>query len=142
MNRYRFRLEPVLRVRRIEQDTAQAGVVAARRDFDAAESDLHRSVDRYRARPETHGPSSAAAWLAGRAGTELTAATVIAAGTRRELAAGRVAEQQEALQAARRRVAALERLDERRREEHALAAQREEATDVDELVTSRHGRTP
>jgi len=42
--------------------------------------------------------------------------------------------------AARQRVAALERLEERRREEHAVEARRAEDRLVDDLVVARHAR--
>src|SRR5207247_9557935 len=42
--------------------------------------------------------------------------------------------------AARRKVAALERLEERRREEHAVEVRRAEDRLVDDLVVARHGR--
>ncbi len=40
---------------------------------------------------------------------------------------------------AARRVTVLERLDERRRAEHADDERRAEVTEVDDLVTARHG---
>jgi flagellar export protein FliJ len=42
--------------------------------------------------------------------------------------------------ATQRRVAALERLEERRREEHALHARRDEDRLVDDIVVARYGR--
>lgn len=142
MNRYHFRLEPVLRVRRIEQDSARAAMVAAGRELDDAEGVLHRSFERYESLPGTAGGQPATSWMAQRTRSGHTAASVVAAGVSRELAAARVDVQRDEVRAARRRVAALERLDERRRDEHALEAQREEAAEVDELVTTRHGRKP
>ena len=141
MKRYRFRLEPVLRVRRIEQDTVQGQLAAARRDLADADAALLDAVDRYRAAPQPAGAQSVAAWLAVRTRAELTAATVMDVGSRRELAASQVDEQRSALHDARRRVVALERLDERRRFEHDVEARRAEDAEVDELVTNRFGRT-
>lgn len=142
MKRYRFRLEPVLRVRRIEQDTVQGRLAVAHRDLADAEATLLDAVDRYRSAPQPVGAQSAATWLAGRTRAELTAATVMDVGSRREHAAAQVEEQRSALHDARRRVVALERLDERRRSEHDLEARRDEDAEVDELVTNRFGRTP
>ena len=88
------------------------------------------------------GPQSGTAWLAKRTSLQLSAASVVAAGTGREWAARRVAGEQAALHRAAMRVAALERLDERRRDEHARAERRHEDAEIDELVTTRHGRTP
>lgn len=141
MNRYRFRLEPVLRVRRIEQDAARAAMAAADRDVDAADAALAASIDRYESLPVAEGGRPAAAWLTQRTLAGHTAASVVADGIGREVAAARLAGQRDAVRAARRRVAALERLDERRRGEHDVAARREEDLEVDELVTTRFGRT-
>lgn len=141
MKRYQFRLEPVLRVRRIEQDTVQTAVAAAHRALGEALETLQASVARYDSRPAAAGARPAPAWLAERTIVGLTAASVVAAGVAREVAAAGLEERRAALHAARRRVTALERLDERRRDEHALQTQRDEAVEVDELVTARHGRT-
>lgn len=141
MRRYEFRMEPVLRVRRIEQDSAQAHLAAARRDLGAAEEALHDAIERYRSIPQTDGPRPATAWLAHRSGIERTAATVVAVGAQRAHAASQEAERLAALHDARRRVVALERLDERRRAEHVLELRRAEDSEIDELVTSRWGRT-
>lgn len=142
MRRYRFPLEPVLRVRRIQEDAAHAAMVAARHDLDDAERVLHGSMARYRNRPQPSGPQPGVAWLAGRCSLELSAASVVAAGTGRELAARRMAHEQDGLREAAMRVAALERLDEHRRDEHARDERRDEDAEIDELVTNRHGRTP
>lgn len=142
MKRYRFRLEPVLRVRRIEQDTVQGRLAVAYRDLADAEAALLDAVDRYRSAPQPVGAQSVATWLAGRTRAELTAATVMDVGSRREHAALQVEEERSVLHDARRRVVALERLDERRRSEHHLEARRDEDAEVDELVTNRFGRTP
>lgn len=140
MKRYRFRLDPVLRVRRVEQDAAQAGMAAAQRDLTEAEEALVRSVARYQQVAAPPPAQAATAWLASRGRVGLVAATVVAAGTGRETAAMQAADRRAALQEARQRVSALERLDERRREEHALAARRDEDAQIDDLVTGRHGR--
>lgn len=142
MNRYHFRLEPVLRVRRIQQDAARAAMAAARRDVDVAEVALDESMGRYESLPSADAGRPAADWLAQRTRSGHTAATVVAHGIDREVAVERLDAQREAVRDARRRVAALERLDERRRDEHHAEARREESLEVDELVTTRFGRTP
>lgn len=142
MKRYRFRLDPVLRVRRIEQDTAQALLADAHRQLADADAALLAAVDRYQSAPPSAGAQPAATWMARRTNVSLTAATVMAVGSQRERAESDVDEQRSALHAARRRVVALERLDERRHVEHDVEARREEDVEVDELVTGRWGRTP
>lgn len=141
MKRYRFPLEPVLRVRRIEQDTAQGQLASARRELAAAEATLLDAIDRYQSAPGSTGAVPTTTWLAQRTTAQLTAATVIAVGGDRERAAAHADEQRDALHAARRRVVALERLDERRRLEHGVELRRVEDAEADELVTSRWGRT-
>ena len=140
MKRYRFRLEQVLRVRKIQEDQARAAVVEARVQADQAAAALLRRVEDYDA--HSHGAvgmsaASAAGFLATRALHDLKAQAVLSA---RETEAGaqdvvgaRLAEWSEAA----RRVSALERLDERRREEYELELRRDEDAQVDDLVVSR-----
>lgn len=141
MKRYRFPLDTVLRVRQIEQDIARAGLVDAQQTSTSADAELHQTVDRYRSLPTGTGSESAQRWLARRSVGQLTAASVMAAGTNSEHARLLVDERRAALRAARMRTSALERLDERHRDEHDLESRRAEERDVDELVTARHGRT-
>lgn len=138
MRRYRFALDPVLRVRRIQQDSAQALVAAARAGYEQADGVLDHAVERYAARCEPAGVATTGQWLASRTGAELAAASVVAAGAEREAARLQMEEQLDALRQTRMRVTALERLDERRREEHAVESRRAEEAEVDELVTARH----
>lgn len=138
MKRYRFDLDAVLRVRRIQQDAAQALLMSARLGYEGSEVVLDQAVERYRVRSQATGPATAAQWRAGRTDAELTAASVMAAGVAREVARTQMEEHRDALREARMRVTALERLDERRRDEHALESRRAEEAEVDELVTARH----
>lgn len=140
MRRYRFRLEAVLRVRHVQEEaargrlaTATAAAHAALEGLDVARSNLAALVTQ-------PAPRDAAAW-AGRREVVLTGAREMSAATA-HVAATRADQglRQVELAAARTRVRALERLDERRREEHALAADREAGLVVDDLVTSRFTR--
>ena len=140
MKRYRFPLEPVLRVRLIEQDAARAALVAAHHGFRVADDARHRTVARYRALPVDAGAETTDRWLARRTASHRTAACVVAAEADTEAARARMDDQRSALQQARMRTSALERLDGRRREEHELESRRAEDAEVDELVTARHGR--
>lgn len=138
MKRYRFDLDPVLRVRRIQQDAAQAQVIAARLGYEGAGSVLDQAVERYQVASAPAGAVTTDQWLVVRTGAELTAASVMAAGAARELARIKMEDDLHALRESRMRVTALERLDERRRDEHAIESRRAEEAEVDELVTARH----
>ena len=140
MKRYKFRLDTVLRVRRVEEDRAIAALADARRKLEAAEQTLQDTLDRYSTVPAASGPMSVIDLLRARAHQELVAASVVHAGTQRLHAEAVVDVQRDAWSAAAQRVAALERLDERRRGEHALEAQRQETIEVDDMVVARAGR--
>ena len=140
MKRYKFRLDTVLRVRRVEEDRAIAALADARRKLEAAEQALQDTLDRYSTVPAASGPMTVIDLLRARAHQELVAASVVHAGTERLRAEAVVDVQRDAWSAAAQRVAALERLDERRREEHALEAQRQETIEVDDMVVARAAR--
>jgi flagellar FliJ protein len=140
VKRYRFRLEAVLRVRRLQEDVARAALAeaaAAVARAEGAEQCARAWLDALRSAPVPREP---AAWDAHRA-VQLAAADELAA-RGAELAAQRAAQRARQLELAdaRTRVRALERLDERRRAEHAREAARQEERGADDLVTSRFGR--
>ena len=141
MKRYTFRLDTVLRVRRVEEDRAVAALADARRQLDAAERALEDTLDRYGAMPAPSGTVALHELLQARARQELVAASVVHAGTQRLRAESIVDLQRAEWSAAAQRVAALERLDERRRAEHALEAQRQETIEVDDMVVARAARS-
>lgn len=140
MKRYTFSLDTVLRVRRVEEDRAIAALADARRKLDAAEQTLQRSLDRYGVVPQATGALPLPDLLRARAHQDLVAASVVHAGTERLRAEVTVDLQRDEWSAAAQRVAALERLDERRRHEHAIEAQRQETIEVDDMVVARAGR--
>jgi hypothetical protein len=108
----------------------------ANRQVAAAEA----TEDRSRAHYEDVITADGVTFLVHRQRSELAAGTLI--GSRRSLADARAAvtKAMEGYVAAARSVSVLEHLDERQRQEHDEAAQRQEANEVDELVTARHGR--
>jgi len=140
VKRYRFRLESVLRVRRLQEDVARAALAEATTAVAAAGAAQARAaewLDGLRAEP---APDSAPAWEAARV-VQLAAAEELAA--RGDELDGARAEQRSrraVLAEARTRVRALERLDERRRAEHEREVARQDERAADDLVTSRHGR--
>ena len=141
MKRYEFRMAKVLRVRRLQEDAARAAVAAARAAENAAIETLEASKAHYAALPagETAAPTSD--FLSLRARGEWRGQAVVQADGRRQMAADGTSFALDGWQLANRRVTALERLDERRRDEYGVLVRRDEDATVDEIVTSRARRT-
>ena len=140
MKRFRFRLEHVLRVRRVQEDIARGALMAAQHA-------ARESADRLNARIEEYGavarPTGAQSYdsfnrMQSRLDNAAGAITVARADYRQmlELVEARRAE----WTAASQRVAALERLETRRRDEHAIEVRRDEDRLVDDLVVARYAR--
>lgn len=140
MKRYRFALEGVLRVRRIEQDHARLAVADAMRQVAVASAALDERLDHYDDLPAAAGAQTVGQFMADRLRRDLAAASVVQAGVARLVAVAVEDERRTFLHEAHTRVAALERLDDRRRDEHAVEAGREEAKIVDDIVTGRYAR--
>jgi flagellar FliJ protein len=141
MRRYRFRLEPVLRVRRIEEDRARGAYAAAQRaEDDQARRSQAAAVAYEHAVATPPAASDANGFLRQMQHRAAMAEQVVA--ERNRLAAARVAVEQARLvwADAKAKVGALERLDERKRAEHAAEAVKADDAATDELVTARHGR--
>jgi len=136
MKRYQFNLEAVHRARQVQQDLAQAELRQAQLAARAAEATLAQSLGHYAEvrseRPATFTADRERATLAAQAAIEAREALDRA----RRLAQAAMDE----YVSASRQVTVLERLDERLREEHALASQRVEGAVSDELAASRHLR--
>ena len=137
MRRYRFRLDSVLRVRRVQEDVARGAL--ARADAEVAASQAALSVARDWFAELEHRPVSAqpAAWAARRTLVLRAADEIDARVGDVDVAAAARHDRQVELSDARRRVRALEKLDDRRREEHRVEAARQDERVVDDLVTSR-----
>ena len=139
MKRYRFRLEPVLRVRRNEQDVARGAVLAARAAVACEAAALDEQDRAYAAALAAQGSRSAADFVSEQAHRSALANAVLDQRRRLALAEQGVATASAAWTAAATRVGALERLDERARAEHTARASRENELSVDDLVVSRRG---
>jgi hypothetical protein len=141
VKRYKFPLEHALRVRRVQEQLAKADLLGANRRLAEAERTVADQLDRYRSAPEPAAGVPTAAFLTDRARRRAAAATVMAAGIQRQAAAEAAAARMAAWSAAARAVSALERLDGRRRREHAVLAAREDERLVDDVVVSRARRS-
>jgi flagellar export protein FliJ len=139
MRRYRFRLEPVLRVRRQEQDAARAAVLAATARTDAEAEALAERDRAYAAGAADLAPRSAADFVHAQAHRAALGRAVLEQRRRLASADEHLAQTRAGWTAAATRVGALERLDARQRAEHAARALREEEMVVDDLVVSRFG---
>jgi len=140
MKRYTFRLEQVLRVRRLEEEQARASLLAANAELNAAGERLRDRTERYHTMVAPTGPSQLTEFLAWRARRQAAATALTDAGRAVDTATGQAAKARDGWTAAAAKVTALERRDERHRAEHAAAAAREFDQEIDDLVTSRHGR--
>ena len=140
MKRYRFRLDPVLRVRRNEEDLARAAVLAAQAVVAAELEQLSRRDAAYAQAHKPSGPVPAADFLYVQAHRKALAAAVLDQRKRVQQAEHGAEGARQAWTAAAARVGALERLDERSRAEHDVRTLREEELTVDDLVVARFGR--
>ena len=140
MKKYKFRLAQVQRVRQIEEDRARAAVLTAQAEVRRVEVERDRRMREYAANSMTVGLATRAAHLAERTMLELRADRIVRTEEDLVHASERAAERLAEWAAAAQRVQALERLDERRREEYAIELQREEDRVIDDLVTGRFGR--
>jgi flagellar FliJ protein len=140
MKQFRFRLEQVLRVRRIQEDRERAALMVANRNArEAAQRVEDRLVD-YGARPRPSGPQTIDEFERSLFLLDTAAGAVTVARTEHRSALEVVDERRTAWSAARMRVHALERLEERRRAEHEIEMRRAEDRLVDDLVVARHAR--
>jgi flagellar export protein FliJ len=140
LKRFRFRLEQVLRVRRLQEDIARGALMHASREARTAADAVNARVAEYTTAARPGGTQSYDTFnrMQSRLDNAAGAITIARAGYRQALDV--VQDRRAEWAAARQRVAALERLEERRREEHAVEARRAEDRLVDDLVVARHAR--
>lgn len=137
MKRYRFRLDSVLRVRRIQEERARAELLSANQGVVAAQRHLGQRIAHLEELPKSAKIASTPAFLANQARLASIASSISMARAAREVAEHAADERRVAWHVTARRVEGLERLDERDRTEHALEAQRAADQEVDDLVVSR-----
>ena len=137
MKRYEFRMAKVLRVRQIQEEAARAGVAVAQAAQRRAELALEASQEHYRGLGTPATAQDAAAFLALREQASHRATAVRLADGNRQVAADATVTAVATWQDSNRRVDALERLDERRREEYGIELRRDEDATVDEIVVAR-----
>jgi flagellar export protein FliJ len=140
MKRFRFRLDQVLHVRRVQEDQARFALLTANRDAHVAATRVDERLADYAQRRIPLGPQPYAEFERAVFLLDSGAAAVGTARTAHREALAVVETRRADWTDARRRVAALERLEDRRRAEHAIEVQRAEDQLVDDLVVARHAR--
>lgn len=132
MKRYRFALETVLRVRRIQEEAAGFALAHANRDLQRAVLDHRVALARYESLQLGHGQQDLDSFRRDRDKAERFAGAVESAWTAVQAATDEVAARHSVWSVAAQRVAALEHLDERRRAEWLVEEQRAEMAAIDE----------
>jgi flagellar export protein FliJ len=140
MKRFRFRLDQVLHVRRVQEDRARAELLTANRDAHLAAARVDQRLADYNERTLPLGPQTFADFERAVFLLDAGAASVETARASHRDAVTVVEARRVDWTDARRKVAALERLEARRRAEHAVEVQRAEDQLVDDLVVARHAR--
>lgn len=142
MKKYSFRLNNVLRIRRIEESVAKSELAKANNEVQNAIAAVEQRVADYEASLTATAMtrSTVDSFMRTRYFNELSSKAVIAAKVARNSAAAEAAIKRAAFTESARKVKALDRLDERAREDYALEAQREADRELDDLVTSRFPR--
>ena len=141
MKRYRFRLEPVLRVRRTEEEAARGQLVAANAAVARQEQLLVERERAYEITLKSSGILPTADFLFEQSSRSAHAAAVLEQRQRVREAPDDAARARGVWSGAAARDGALERLDERQRDEHRAAARKEDELTTDELVVSRYARS-
>jgi len=141
MRKYRFQLEPVLRVRTTQEDLARAALAQANHRVASADAVLAARLSHYSSMAMASGMRSQSDFMRSRFSHEMAARSVRDAEAARRQAAEEAAARREAWTQAAKEVSVLERLDERRRAEHALEAARQADAEVDDIVVGRFART-
>jgi flagellar export protein FliJ len=135
--RFRFRLETVLRVRRVQEEQARARVMVANRAVALAAAEVDDRMQRYTALPRPTGVQSYADAEAALFRLDAGAGAVEWAHGEHTRAVEHANEELAQWTEAEQRVRALERLHDRAREEHATEVRRAEDRLTDELTTTR-----
>jgi flagellar FliJ protein len=140
VKRFRFRLETVLRVRRLQEDRARAELLTANRAAHIAATRVEDRLTDYRSRSMPAGTNTYEDFERGLFLLDAAAGAVDVARLAHRDALDVVDDRRADWSGARRRVAALERLEARRRAEHDFEMRRAEDQLVDDLVVARHSR--
>lgn len=141
MKKYRFPLERLERVREAQLSQARADLAAANAQVAAAEAARRRALEQLSATSEVPGgrlsPEDFPGWLASRRAAHQG---LVVAGEALELARDVREGALGVWQERRQDHEVLTRLDGRRREQWLVEVRRDEALQLDEFASQRHGR--
>jgi len=140
LKRFRFRLEPVLRVRRIQEDQARARLLSANVVLHQTGQAVDARIARYQELDRPAGLQVEPDFERIVHTLDNAAGAIDTARERHLEARAVVAQRRAEWSDASMRVAALERLEARQRAEWATEVQRDEDRTVDDLVVSRFAR--
>lgn len=141
MKGYSFRLGTVLRVRRVEALLARQRVGTAARVLATAVGREREMTETYQAGIRLSGELDGTAFVAAQESGERFAGMLASAVAARTTLEDRLAAERFEAVRAERRVAVLERLDERRRREWLVAVQREDVAVLDDYATVRAAKS-
>jgi flagellar protein FliJ len=140
LKKFQFRLQSVLRVRRVQEDLARARLLTAHSAARAAERAVDARIARYYELDRPAGVQLEPVFARTLAHLDHAADAIDVAREQQIEALALVAARRAEWSEASMRVAALERLEDRQRAEHAVEVQRDEDRLTDDLVVSRHSR--
>jgi flagellar export protein FliJ len=140
LKRFRFRLATVLRVRRLQEEQAEGALLLANAQARTAAHRVTTAVDAYASAERPRGSQSHAEFELSRFRFERAAESVDVARAGHHDALETVETRRSEWSDAHKRVAVLERLEARRREEHEAEVRRQEERLVEDLVATRHAR--
>jgi flagellar export protein FliJ len=141
VKRYRFRLEQVLRVRRMQEEAARGHLLAATAEVAEQQEQLAARTDAYEKLLMPSDVLPCADFLLEQSRRAGFAAALLEQRHRVRSAQEQVDRARTAWSETAARVGALERLDARQRSEHQAESQKEDELTTDELVVARHGRS-
>jgi hypothetical protein len=137
MKAYTFRLGTVLRIRGVESLLARQQVGVAGRALGAASGRERSAIETYEATARPPGELEGSGFVAARERGERLASVMLSATAARAAHERDLWAQRRAALGAERRVAVLERLDDRRRREWFVAVQHEDVAILDDFATVR-----
>ena len=138
MKAYRFRLERVRQMRRAQESVARTELAAANHMLRKSIESRDRLSVEYAEMPKGTGMQDYGDYVRERHQLELAERAVALADQEVGIAASNVATSQFHWIDAKRRVAVLDRLDERRRSEYRLELDRHDIKEIDDIVAARY----
>ncbi len=138
MKAYRFRLERVREMRRAQESMARMALATANQLLSKNIELRDRLLTKYAEMPKRGGIQDYGDYVRERQQLEFAERAVALANNEVGIAASNVATSQIRWIDARRQVAVLDRLDERRRSEYRIELDRQDVKEIDDIVAARY----